>query len=96
ATFSPDGRTILTASQLDPGRTLAAGNNLAILWDLHGNRLSEIQTLNPNAVVFSHDSKYIFTAEGKRYWTPDAINEWLQDAPVYNFSPEERAGLGID
>lgn len=91
AVFSPDGQYILTASS----------DGTAKLWDLNGQLLADLNKHNGYvySAVFSPDGKQILTASAdgtaKLWYTPSAIYEWLQTAPLPPLTNEDKQELGI-
>ncbi|MBE9230919.1 PD40 domain-containing protein, partial [Cuspidothrix issatschenkoi LEGE 03284] len=95
ASFSPDGKTIVTASY----------DNTARVWDLSGKQLAELKghTSTVNNASFSPDGKTIVTASydnTARVWPAHNLDkllsrgcEWLNDYLVIN--PQELEKLQV-
>ncbi len=97
AIFSPDGFKLLTLSE----------DKIFRLWDLKGNLLAELkEDISSNdastdllGATFTPDSKQIITISQngsvKKWFTPEAIAQWLETAPIPTLSKAEKDKLGI-
>jgi WD40 repeat protein len=89
ASFSPDGKTVITTSEKAPEETAFTneyGGKIARIWDLSGNLLIELKhEARVNQASFSPDGKYILTASDDktaRIW--DVSGKLLKTLPVNN------------